>query len=150
MKTIYQCFTYALSLILGSILVYSLTALAIAPINVERSLIIDFIAPELKAICAAESTGDWNAEPKQFNDDGSVLRGIVNPSDIGQCQINEPTWGKEAKRLGFDIYQSNGNRQMANYIYETRGNQDWKYSRAGWDKPYEPQIRHGRPPTDSV
>lgn len=133
-----QCITYLFALILASILVYSLTALAVAPINVERSLIIDFIAPELKAICAAESVGDWNAEPIQFNPDGTVLRGRINPNDIGQCQINEPTWGKTAKELGFDIYTSNGNRQIANYIYETRGNQDWKYSKAGWDKPTIP------------
>ena len=56
-----QCFTYALSLILASILVYSLTALAFAPINVGSPVkpVFDPILLDLMAkLRQCESSGN--------------------------------------------------------------------------------------------
>lgn len=95
---------------------------------------LGFITPELKAICAAESTGDWTETPKHWNKDGTVLTGIINNNDIGQCQINKIIWGEKSKELGYDIYSFNGNIQMANWIYEKYGNKPWFWSKKLWDK----------------
>jgi hypothetical protein len=60
-----QCFIYLLSLILGSVLVYSLTALAIAPINPEvgSNPVLEAIISKL-AYC--ESRNNPNAGILQF------------------------------------------------------------------------------------
>lgn len=94
------------------------------------------LAPELHPVCSCESTGSAYNEPVQFNKDGSVRRGKINPHDIGMCQINTDWNGADAKALGFDIYTREGNIKMANYLYEHRGLQPWSASRACW-KPVE-------------
>lgn len=84
--------------------------------------------PLLDKICKAES-GD-----RQFAADGSVLRGKVDPSDIGYCQINEPTWNDQARKLGYDIYTQDGNIAMAQWLFLRYGSQPWNASKPVWSK----------------
>jgi hypothetical protein len=88
--------------------------------------------PLLKMIGSCESNGDPNEEPRQFNTDGTLLRGYPNPNDVGAMQINVPTWGAKAKELGFDIYTYGGNIAMGKWIFDTYGSQPWKYSENCW------------------
>ena len=83
---------------------------------------------ELIPICRCESG------LRQYNDDGSVLKGYLNKHDIGICQINEIHWGEKAKELEFDIYTENGNIDMANWIFETEGSWPWNWSKSCWEK----------------
>lgn len=71
---------------------------------------------------------------RQFNNDGSVLRGFVNPKDVGLFQINEDAWGDKALELGFDIYTTSGNMKMARWIYDNYGESPWIYSKKCWSK----------------
>ena len=85
----------------------------------------------LTKICKAESG------LHQFNSSGSVLRGKVNPSDIGYCQISEPTWDDQARKLGYDIFTEQGNKDMALWLYSNQGVQPWDSSKCtsnGWGK----------------
>ena len=82
----------------------------------------------LQAICTAESGG------KQFKADGRVVRGHVNPSDIGICQINEPIWNDLARELGFDIYTEAGNKDMALWLFDRYGTEPWNASKHMWIK----------------
>lgn len=100
----------------------------------DESHLVAFVAPQLKAICSCESVGRWNAEPKHWDSKGNVLKGKLTPDDKGQCQINEYYHGETAKKMGIDIYSFNGNRQYANYLYETQGTQPWSASSKCWDK----------------
>ena len=84
--------------------------------------------PMLVKICKAESGG------KQFKVNGDVVRGVVNPSDIGYCQINEYINNDEARRLGYDIYTEQGNKDYAVYLFLTRGTEPWNSSRNIWCK----------------
>jgi len=84
--------------------------------------------PMLVKICKAESGG------RQFKSNGDVIRGIVNPSDIGYCQINEYINNDEARRLGYDIYTEQGNKDYAVYLFMTRGTEPWNSSRNVWCK----------------
>ncbi|NHZ84607.1 MAG: hypothetical protein GWP19_01840 [Planctomycetia bacterium] len=88
---------------------------------------------ELKRICACESTWNPISEPQHFNIDGSVLRGEVNPSDIGQCQINTKYWGELADELGYDLFDKDDNIRMAQYIYDIKGNAPWYLSKKCWN-----------------
>ncbi len=85
--------------------------------------------PFLKRICFAESGG------RQFNKNGSVIRGIVDKSDIGVCQINERYNNDLARKLGYDIYTEEGNKAFALYLFNNRGTQPWNASKCterGW------------------
>ena len=65
---------------------------------------------------------------RQFNADGSVLRGKVNPQDIGEFQINEKYHLQASIKLGYDIYTQSGNEAYAMYLYRTQGVKPWIHS----------------------
>lgn len=81
---------------------------------------------ELQAISRCESGG------KQFKPDGTVLRGRINPQDIGMFQINEKYWLAKSLALGYNIYTEKGNIEMAKWIYERYGNAPWVWSKKCW------------------
>ena len=70
----------------------------------------------------------------QFNQDGTVLRGFVNPQDVGVMQINEKYHLDTSIRLGIDIYTLEGNLEYARFLYETQGTRPWEYSSHCWNK----------------
>lgn len=86
-----QCITYLFALILGSILVYSLTALAIAPINVENPVKgnLEAISRVLAKLSYCESSNNPNA---YVHDDGG------SPS-AGLLQFKLGTFGGYWKEL---------------------------------------------------
>lgn len=92
--------------------------------------------PALHPVCSCESSyeGTRYGQPRQFNPDGSVRRGRINSHDIGMCQINEDWNGDAAKKLGMDIYTTEGNIKYANYLYEHQGLKPWGWSKSCWDK----------------
>ena len=115
-------------------------------IVVEEEIPEPEIEPKSMAEMVADATGDprmaivahCESQLKHFNDDGTVLLGWQNPKDIGVFQINEPTWGKQAKRLGYDIRTLEGNLAMGGYIFKTEGFKPWKYSKPCWGKYFKP------------
>lgn len=86
----------------------------------------------LAAICGCESMGDPRATPRQFDATGAVLRGRVNPLDVGMCQINEGYHLEAATALGFDIHTAAGNWGYARHLLATQGTQPWSWSKACW------------------
>ena len=64
---------------------------------------------------------------RQFRSDGSVVRSHTN--DVGILQINVPVWGREAQRLGYDIYSLEGNIRMAHYVLKVQGYSAWVCNR---------------------
>jgi hypothetical protein len=71
---------------------------------------------------------------RQFNSDGSTLRGIVNSQDVGIAQVNEYYHLKRAKKLGYDIYTVEGNMAYAKLLYEEEGTDPWISSAPCWKK----------------
>ncbi len=95
-------------------------------VPVERRL-SDY--PILVRICNAESGG------RQFRDNGDVVRGKVDPSDVGICQINEAINNDQARKLDYDIFTEKGNEDMAIWMFVNLGTQPWNASRCiahGW------------------
>lgn len=82
--------------------------------------------PALQVICKAESGG------KHLKADGHIVRGHINPSDLGICQINEPIWNDRARDLGYDIFSEQGNKDMALWLFDHYGTEPWNSSKAGW------------------
>lgn len=104
----------------------------ILPAIPEPEPVKPILNPAMKPICACESVGNKHGEPTHYKANGDVLRGIVNPSDIGLCQLNDPSWDDQAQSLGFDIYTESGNIEMTNWIYKHEGIWPWRYSQACW------------------
>jgi hypothetical protein len=71
---------------------------------------------------------------KQFKKDGSVLRGILTPADVGVMQINEYYHKTTADKLGIDLHTLEGNLKYAEYLYKRSGTQPWSASQYCWDK----------------
>lgn len=69
---------------------------------------------------------------RHYRDNGSVLRGYVNGSDVGVMQINEYYHGDRAAELGIDIFSIEGNMEYARYLYEEQGTDPWNASRPCW------------------
>jgi len=104
----------------------------IAPVTVYAEKItevpITTWPPILTRICRAESG------LHQFKANGDVIRGRIEPSDIGYCQINETIWNDKARKLGFDIFTEQGNKDMAMYLFNNYGTEPWNSSRSIWSK----------------
>jgi hypothetical protein len=99
------------------------TAYAEAPIPVQVE-----IPAILKEIGRCESGN------RQFEDDGSVLRGKVNPKDVGKFQINEYWHLETSKKMGIDIHTEEGNTVYALYLLKTQGTKPWDASAYCWKK----------------
>lgn len=78
--------------------------------------------PALVPICKCESG------LRQYNADGTVLRGIVHPADVGLCQINQEVHEQKAESMGFNLLTESGNILYANWLYKTEGAVPWKSS----------------------
>ncbi len=68
----------------------------------------------------------------QFKKNGELVRGRVNPLDVGLMQINEKYHLEKSKSLGYDIYTVEGNLNYALHMYEEDGAQPWSASKACW------------------
>ena len=66
--------------------------------------------------------------------DGEVLRGVVNPKDVGLLQINEYYHLETSKRLGLNIHTIDGNLAYAKYLFDKNGTRDWNASKPCWNK----------------
>lgn len=70
----------------------------------------------------------------QFNKDGSVHRGRINPADVGIFQVNEYYHLKESRKLNMDIETVEGNLKYARHLYENEGVDPWSASSPCWSK----------------
>jgi len=70
----------------------------------------------------------------QYDSKGEILRGRVNPKDVGLMQINEGYHLEMSKKLGYDIYTVEGNLAYAKVMYDEFGGQPWKASAGCWSK----------------
>jgi len=86
------------------------------------------IPQDLRKIADCESGNN------QFDKEGNVIVGRVNPKDIGVLQINSYYWGETAKELGYDIYTRGGNLSMGLWLYKNYGTQPWQWSKSCWNK----------------
>jgi hypothetical protein len=69
---------------------------------------------------------------RQYEADGKVVRGVVNPQDVGVFQINEAYHLKQAEEMGYDIYTPEGNIGYALWLMKNGGNRHWNSSRSCW------------------
>lgn len=86
----------------------------------------------LKPVCACESTGSKDREPVH-DINGVVIRGKINPDDIGICQINLKYHAAAAEQQGLDLFDRDDNIRYANWLYEREGLTPWNWSRHCWD-----------------
>lgn len=91
------------------------------------------LRPALVPICACESGGGKTGTPRQFDENGEVLRGKVNHLDVGMCQVNLKYHQKTAERMGLDLLTEEGNITYANFLYDTQGTRPWTWSRPCWE-----------------
>lgn len=69
---------------------------------------------------------------RQFDKNGSVIRGVVNSKDVGIFQINERYHLSDSLKMGINIHTVEGNLEYAKYLYEKQGTRPWNSSRPCW------------------
>lgn len=69
---------------------------------------------------------------RHVDKNGNIIRGEVNPDDIGVMQINEHYHGAKAKSAGIDLYTLQGNLAYARLLYEDKGTAPWSASKGCW------------------
>ncbi|MBI2617895.1 hypothetical protein HYW58_00335 [Candidatus Kaiserbacteria bacterium] len=69
---------------------------------------------------------------RHYDENGNVLRGTKNKSDVGVMQINEAYHLDAALEMNVDLYALEGNLSYARHLYETMGLQPWKHSKKCW------------------
>jgi hypothetical protein len=85
-------------------------------------------SPIMAEVARCESTY------RQFNPDGSVLRGRVNGADVGVMQVNEKYHLARSKQLGINIYTLEGNLTYGKFLYKEQGTRPWNASKPCWGK----------------
>ncbi len=71
---------------------------------------------------------------RQTREDGTVLRGRVDPRDTGVMQINTYYHGNRAAKLGLDLEDIYDNLAYARDLYERQGTQPWSASAPCWNR----------------
>jgi hypothetical protein len=82
--------------------------------------------PLLVEVARCESTF------RHYTEDGKIVRGRINKSDIGVMQINTFYHGETAAKLKIDLYTLEGNVAYAKYLYSKYGAQPWSASSPCW------------------
>ena len=77
---------------------------------------------------------------RQYDKDGSVLRGEVIHEDVGVMQVNETYHKAVADKLGLNLHTMQGNVAYARYLYEKEGTAPWSASKKCWNKKPEAHI----------
>lgn len=90
---------------------------------------VDTTAVVMERIAHCESGGS------HYNKKGQVAFNVNTNGtvDIGYYQINS-VWGEQATKLGLDLTNEEDNKQMAKWIFENRGTEDWYSSKKCWQK----------------
>jgi len=70
----------------------------------------------------------------QYNEDGTIVRGIANKYDVGIMQINEKYHLEDSQKLGIDIYTAEGNIEFGKRLYDKYGSKPWSASSGCWSK----------------
>lgn len=84
---------------------------------------------------------------RQFNTDGSVLRGGWGGGMVGVYQFYERIHAAAALALGFDLSTLEGNLGYAKHVYITQGTAPWDSAKACWQ---EKTVQSGYQQTDVV
>ncbi len=71
---------------------------------------------------------------RHLGDNGEILRGKVNKSDVGVMQINKYYHDDEALKLGFNLNTLQGNMAFAQWLYDKKGSAPWQSSSGCWQK----------------
>lgn len=93
-----------------------------------ESYVRSYFADEPVLIAIAQCESHF----RQFDKDGSVLRGKALPEDVGIMQINERYHKKSARAQGHDLYTIEGNLAYARYLYQKEGTTPWLASAKCW------------------
>ena len=98
----------------------------------DKSAVEQYVASEFSDAPIMVKVAKCESGLQQFYPDGSLVRGIRHPPDVGVCQINEAVHSTEARALGFDLHTLAGNVKYCRHLFDEEGTQPWESSRKCW------------------
>ena len=112
----------------------SVAATTTQEIVMDRNAVQEYIKTEYADTPILIAIAQCESNFRQFNPDGTVVRGKVDSHDVGIMQINETYWLDKSKSLGDDIYTAEGNVAYAKYLYDKQGTDPWNSSSKCWSQ----------------
>lgn len=100
------------------------------PINDPSAMIYEIFGKDAQTM---ERVAHCESTALQFHADGTVVKGIQVPDDIGLFQVNLRYHKAEADRLGYDLFTLEGNAQFAKVLFDRNGLRDWSASEKCWN-----------------
>lgn len=108
----------------------------VSEIVVEPPVVVETVEERIVAAAKKAGISSWallaiarcESGTRQFNPDGSVLRGRINSKDVGLFQINEYYHLGASQKLGYNIYTIEGNIGYAIHLIKTQGYRPWIHS----------------------
>jgi len=94
-----------------------------------REYLTDRLGKGHPLLAVASCEGKW----RQWEEDGTPLKGDINPLDTGVFQVNLKYHGERAKELGIDLGSLQGNTDYALLLYKEQGLTPWNWSKHCWD-----------------
>lgn len=97
----------------------------------ESSPIVDHpkeLEKNVERIWALAEIARCESGDRHYDSSGEVIRGKVNPQDIGRYQINLRYHQKTAEAMGLDLFNEKDNEAYAEYLYSKQGAQPWSAS----------------------
>ena len=101
---------------------------------IDRTAVEEYIKTEYADTPILIAIAQCESNFRQFNPDGTVVRGMVDSHDVGVMQINETYWLDKSKSQGDDIYTIEGNVAYAKYLYAKQGTDPWNSSSMCWSQ----------------
>ena len=102
--------------------------------NMKNSSVELYVRSYFKQYPILVEVARCESEFRQYNTDGSVLRGRAVRADVGVMQVNERYHLERSLQKGMDIYTLRGNLAYAKFLYEEQGLKPWMSSSPCWNK----------------
>lgn len=117
-------------------------ASALDGINVmpQSQSVEEYVTEYFADIPAMIAIAQCESRFRQYDKDGTVLRGEQVNEDVGVMQVNETYHKKTADKLGYNLHTIEGNVGYARYLYEKEGTKPWNSSKKCWSHKVAPHL----------
>ena len=110
----------------------ALITAAFLPLTAFASSVEEQVQAFFKDIPVMQEIAKCESGFRQFNADGTPLRGGWAGGMIGVFQFHERIHSAPARVLGYDLATLEGNLAYAKHLYETSGTQPWNSAKSCW------------------
>jgi len=120
-------FFLLLLIIAGNVMAFTERTVYTSNETIKTIMLVDESRPDILRKIAECESGD-----SHFDNEGNVIRGLVDSNDTGRYQINKKFWGSTAMKMGLNLEDEMDNYRFALYLLNNYGSVPWVHSSKCW------------------